>query len=244
MRIHQFSGVRPFSVVVIAVAALIATACSDGGSGDGTAGVGGEPTGASASPSAETPSEPVPIPEGQSSMAPGTYLARTEPAIELTTTTPWFGAANTPGFVVFGQLNEIPFAEIYLRNFSEVFGPTDERRVEPAPDDLVSWFLDHPSVETVGQPTDVEVGDVPGRQVDVRVADHVTCPDTFDVPCVYLFPLEVSPPWFGLFEGQRVRVIDVDTETPLMIMYADADADFDERVVVAEAVIDSIQFVR
>src|SRR5262245_3372348 len=113
-------GMRHWSGRIVAmctVAALVVVACTGS---EGPAG-GDQPVEASATGPAEDANDAVPIPEGQSLMDPGRYLARTSPEAVITTTTPWYGAANVSGFADLGQLDEFPYAEIYLMNVEEVF---------------------------------------------------------------------------------------------------------------------------
>ena len=192
----------------------------------------------------------VPIPEGQSLMDPGSYLARVEPSAEITTTTPWYGASNLPGFVVFGQLDEFPYAELFVMNLEEVIAdpsnPGDPRETMPAPDDLFAWFVEETGIETVGEPTAVEIDGYEGQQADLRLGSDTPCAPKEERPfhqaCLLVFPIgpDVFP--FAPAMAYRLTVLpDVEGET-VTIIYSDLAENFDERVQVADEVVRSIDF--
>src|SRR5262245_4763539 len=194
--------------------------------------------------------EAIPIPEGQSLMDPGRYLARTFPEALITTTTPWYGAANVPGFTDFGQLDEFPYAEIMLLNIDDVFvdprHPGDPFETMPPPSDLFSWFLET-GVEIVGEPVTVEIDGYEGQQADLRVGSETRCAPKDEQPfrfaCLSIFP--IGPDVFPFGPGMAYRVIvlpDVEGETVTMI-YSDVAGRFDERVRVADEVVRSIDFL-
>ena len=193
----------------------------------------------------------VPIPEGQSLMDPGTYLARIEPSAEITTTTPWYGAANVPGFVDFGQLDEFPYAELSLMNLQEVVAdpgnPGDPLETMPAPDDLFSWFLERTGAETVGEPISVEIDGYQGQQADLRVGADTPCAPRDERPfpqaCLPIFLIGPDVIPFGPAMAYRLTVLpDVEGAT-VTILYADDKDHFAERVQVAQEVVRSIDFV-
>ena len=184
-------------------------------------------------------------------MAPGNYLARIGPEAVITTTTNWYGAANVPGFVAFGQLDEFPYAELYFMNLQEVVAdpsnPGDPLETMPAPDDLFAWFLEDTGAEAVGEPIPVEIDGYPGQQVDLRVDPGTPCAPRDERPfpqaCLPVFP--IGPDAFPFGPGMAYRLIvlpEVDGET-VTILYSDDKDHFAERVQVAQAVVDSIDFV-
>jgi TRAP-type C4-dicarboxylate transport system substrate-binding protein len=191
----------------------------------------------------------VPIPEGQSLMDPGRYLARTFPEAVVTTTTPWYGSANVPGFANLGHLDEFPHAEIYLMNLLEVFAdprhPGDPHETMPVPDDLFAWFVGT-GVETVGEPTSVVIDGYEGQQADLRLAADTRCTPRNEQPfpgaCLSIFP--IGPDVFPFARGMAYRLIVLDVEgEPLTILYSDVAERFEERVEVADEVIGSIDFL-
>ena len=192
-------------LVVIAVSALAVAGAACAG-GDGGSDQGGTPSGSRSSASETI----TPIPEGQSLMDPGSYLAQTEPAITLTTTTPWYGAANTPGFVDFGQLDHFPYAELLLLNLDEVVrdpsDPGDPLRLRPAPEDLLGWLVDQAGMEIVGEVDPVEIGGFPGQQADIRVRSDADCAPKDTRP----FPASVPPVLLDLGGASGFRVREVD----------------------------------
>jgi len=234
----------PIAVAVTALT-IVAAACTGG---DGVLDPGGTP---SRSPSS-TSETFTPIPEGQSLMDPGSYLAQTQPNIILTTTTPWYGAANIPGFVVFGQLDHFPYSELYLLNIEEVVrnpgDPGDPWKLRPAPDDLLGWLVDHAGMEVVGQVVPVEVGGFRGQQADLRVrSDAVCAPENtrpFPEACLLFFTIPGEPPVYAFAKGVAYRITvlpDVAGET-VTLLYTDYAQGFGERAKVADEVVRSIEF--
>jgi TRAP-type C4-dicarboxylate transport system substrate-binding protein len=234
------------AVVMSVVVAMLSVACS--GSDEPPRGQTAEPS-AEASPQAG--SDAVPIPEGQSLMDPGSYLARVEPAAVITTTTPWYGAANVPGFVDFGQLDEFPYAELYFMNLQEVVADPSNPGVPldtiPAPDDLFAWFVESTGAETVGEPVSVEIDGYAGQQADLRVGADTPCAPKDERPfpqaCLPIFP--IGPDAFPFAPGMAYRLTvlpDVEGQT-VTILYADDKDHFAERVQVAQEVVNSIDFV-
>jgi hypothetical protein len=235
-------------VLVVAVSALAVAgaACTEGGGSE--ADPGGTPSGSRS----EDPETVTPIPEGQSLMDPGSYLAQTEPAITLTTTTPWYGAANVPRFVVFGQLDHFPYAELYLLNLEQVVrnpgDPGDPWKLRQPPDDLLGWLVDHVGMEVVGEVAPVEIGGFPGRQADLRVpSDAVCAPEhtrPFPEACLLFFTLPGEPEVFPFAKGMAYRITvlpDVAGET-VTLLYTDYAQRFDDRIEPADEVVRSIEF--
>lgn len=212
----------------------------------------------STSPAGETPSleasptASAPIPEGQSLMDPGSYLAHVEPNAVITTTTPWYGAANAPGFVDFGQLDHFPYAELMLLNLDEVIerpaDPGDPLKTVPAPDDLFTWFL-RSGAEVVGEPITFEIDGYEARQADLRIGPETECAPKSTRPwpeaCLLIFTIEGDAPVFALSgPGMMYRLVvlsDVDGRT-VTIIYSDYAKNFPDRVQVADEVIRSITF--
>jgi TRAP-type C4-dicarboxylate transport system substrate-binding protein len=233
------------AVVMSVLVSLLSVACS--GSEEPPEGQTPEPS-VTASPDAG--SAVVPIPEGQSLMDPGRYLARVEPAAVITTTTPWYGASNVPGFVNFGQLDEFPYAELNLMNLQQVVAdpnsPGDPIETMPAPDDLFSWFLEETGAETIGEPVSIEIDGYQGRQADLRVAPDTPCAPRDERPfpeaCLPIFPVGPDVVPFGPAMAYRLIVLpDVEGQT-VTILFSDLVENFEERVQVAEEVVRSIDF--
>ena len=176
------------------------------------------PTEQPSSPATSPSSAPAPVPEGQSLMDPGSYRVHVEPNAVITTTTPWYGAANAPGFVVFGQLDHFPFAELFLLNIDEVIerpaDPGDPWKTVPAPADLFTWFVEHSGADVVGEPITFEVDGYEARQVDLRVAPDTECaPEStrpFPEACLLIFAIDGRPSGVPL----RRPLDDVPTRRP------------------------------
>ena len=230
-----------------AVAMTLSAACTGGDSPPDPGPIdGSSPAGVT-----EAGSTAVPIPEGQSLMDPGSYLARVEPAAQITTASPWYGATNVPGFVVFGQLDEFPYAELFVMNLEEVIAdpsnPGDPWETMAAPDDVFAWFVEETGIETVGVPTAIEIDGYEGQQADLRLGSDATCAPKDERPfhqaCLLVFPIgpEVFP--FAPAMAYRLTVLpDVEGET-VTIIYSDLAENFDDRVEVAEQVVSSIDFL-
>ena len=240
---------RTFRRVLVVVAAFVlavaGAACTEG---DGVADQGGTPS-SSRSGTSETVT---PIPEGQSLMDPGSYLAQTDPAITLTTTTPWYGAANIPGFVVLGQLDRFPYAELFLLNIEEVVrdpgDPGDPWKLRQPPEDLLGWLVDHSGMEVVGEVVPVEIGGFAGQQADLRVPSDAECAPEHTRPfpeaCLLFFAISGEPPVFPFAKGMAYRITvlpDVAGET-VTLVYTDYPDRFDGRGEVADEVVRSIEF--
>lgn len=234
-------------VVAIVVSAFAGVGVACTGS-DGVADPGGAPSG-SPSVASETVT---PIPEGQSLMDPGTYVAQTEPNIILTTTTPWYGAANIPGFVVFGQLDHFPYSELFLVNIDEVVrnpgDPGDPLKLRPAPDDLLGWLVSGAGMEVVGEVAPVEIGGFQGQQADFRVRSDAGCAPKntrpFPEACLLFFTTPPEPPVYAFAKGvvYRITVLpDVAGET-VTLLYTDYAERLGERAEVADGVVRSIEF--
>ena len=237
--------VRGRVVVAVSALALVVAACSGD---DGVSDPGGTPSG-SPSVASETVT---PIPEGQSLMDPGSYLAQTEPNIILTTTTPWYGAANVPGFVVLGQLDHFPYAELYLLNLEQVVrnpgDPGDPWMLRQPPDDLLGWLVNHAGMEVVGEVAPVEIGGFPGQQANLRVPSDARCAPEHTRPfpeaCLLFFTLPGEPLVFPFAKGMAYRITvlpDVAGET-VTLLYTDYAQRFDDRIEPADEVVRSIEF--
>jgi hypothetical protein len=186
-------------------------------------------------------------------MDPGSYLAQTQPAITIRTTTPWYGAANSPGFVDFGQLDHFPYAELYLLNLDEVVrdpsDPGDPLRLRAAPDDLLGWLVDQAGMEIVGEAAPVEIDGFTGQQADIRVPSDAACApkDTRPYPeaCLLFFSTDGEPPGFAFTEwmAYRITVLPDVGGRAVTLLYTDSPGPhFDDRAEVADGVVRSIQF--
>ncbi len=117
----------------------------------------------------------------------------------------------------------------------------------PAPDDLFAWFLEDTGARPSASRSPVEIDGYPGQQVDLRVDPGTPCAPRdqrpFPQACLPVFP--IGPDAFPFGSGMAYRLIvlpEVDGET-VTILYSDDKDHFAERVQVAQAVVDSIDFV-
>jgi hypothetical protein len=185
-------------------------------------------------------------------MDPGMYAAQTEPGITVTTTSSWYGASNSPGFVVFGQLDRPPYAELYLLNLEKVVrdpgDPGDPWELRAAPEDLLDWLVRDAGMEVVGEIAPIEVDGYPGRRADLRVQPDAGCAPEGDRPfrqaCLLFFPIAGEPPIFALAKGVTYRITelpDVEGES-VTVIYLDWGRGYDERAAVADEVVRSLEF--
>lgn len=241
---------RTFARVLIVAASALAVAGAACSGGNAVTAPSGTPSGSEAPSSTSEPFTP--IPEGQSLMDPGSYMAQTQPNITLTTTTPWYGAANVPGFVVMGQLDHFPYSELFLANIEEVVrnpgDPGDPLKLRPTPDDLLAWLVDPAGMEVVGEVVPVEIDGFSGQQADLRVRSDAGCAPEHTRPfpeaCLLFFTTPPEPPVFAFSKGvvYRITVLPDVTGETLTLLYTDYAQRFDERVEVADEVVRSIEF--
>lgn len=130
-------------------------------------------------------------------------------------------------------------------NVHDVYKPSRSRTVEtePAPDDLVGWFEQHPYLQP-DEPETVMVAGVEGKQFDAVLKD---LPDGFagtcGSECLDLFALSDEDSW-SLEEGHKNRftVLEDVKGEQVSIVFASPAARFDELVPEAEKVLESVKW--
>jgi hypothetical protein len=130
-------------------------------------------------------------------------------------------------------------------NVKEVFYASNTRETDrmPAPKDMVSWFQQHPYLETE-EPEPVSIGGAKGVYFDVVVTDlpegyHSIC----GRPSVNLIGLSGGDVWCVL-EEEKDRVIvleDVEGET-VTILFGGPAVDFEEFLPKAQKVLDTVEW--
>jgi hypothetical protein len=187
--------------------------------------------------------KPQPLPEDQQELRPSVYGSEEfEPSLSFRVGVGWSTSppeASDALFIVHGETTGIGFV-----NAQEVLEPTSTgtpNAVE-APEDMVSWFQQHPYLQT-DKPKPATVGGVKGVQFEVVVE---VPDDYFSVcgsDCVGLFRLSTGFPVF-LSEGDKLRLIvleEVKGET-VTIAFSSAEDEFDEFAPEAQKVIDTVEW--
>ena len=130
-------------------------------------------------------------------------------------------------------------------NVHDVYKPSRSGTVEtqPAPDDLVGWFEQHPYLQT-DEPEAVMVGGVEGKQFDVVLKD---LPDGFTgtcgSECLDLFALSDGDSW-SVEEGHKNRfnVLEYVKGEQVSIVFGSPAAKFDESWPEADRVLKTVEW--
>ena len=108
---------------------------------------------------------------------------------------------------------------------SEVSDPRNPNKPVPAPEDWVSWFQEHPYLET-SEPMPESVGGVEGRQFDTKVSSLPE--DYYSQDClgygIALWPLLEGHHWCA-DEGvtSRTIVLKVEGDTVIIEVYSESE---------------------
>ena len=131
------------------------------------------------------------------------------------------------------------------RSVQKIYKPNKELTLEtaPSPDDLASWFQQHPYLQT-DEPEPATVGGVNGEQFDVVLGD---LPEQYSglcgTDCVYLFELSNGDHW-AVEEGHKYRFTvleNVEGQT-VAIDFGSPAAEFDEFLPDAEKVLKTVEW--
>jgi hypothetical protein len=190
-----------------------------------------------------------PLSEEYGSLSPGAYVADGfHPALSFEVGKGWEVA----------ELQQKPYLEI-LREYKggdyfvaisfnnpppRVSDPSNPNKLVPAPKDWVSWFQEHPHLET-SEPRPTSVGGVRGRRFDTKVPPLPE--DYYSEDClgmgVPLWPLLHGHHWCTEEEGfDRTIVLDgVEDETVIIDVWSNTEAS--ERVLSeAKEVLDTVEW--
>jgi hypothetical protein len=204
--------------------------------------VGGRPnatpsaTSSSSAPSA-LPSVGAPLPAGEGSVDPGTYIPAFDPGLTFTidrevqhNCAPGFRCrgtinANLPGWldIEFG----LPRIEMHIVRVDKVNDPAKPGAVIDPPADLAAWLASRPGV-TVNTQRAVQVGGLAATQLDIRTGDQD----------LVFGPIPgVAEPTLGLFANGTVRlfVVPVDGRQVLIMLVPE-----DGSVTELQPLVDSI----
>jgi hypothetical protein len=189
-------------------------------------------------------SKPQPLPEEEQQLRTGVYRSEEfKPSFSFRVGEGWSTSppeAIDTLFITRGETKAVVFV-----NAQEVYKPTKTGtpNVVEAPKDMVSWFQEHPYLQT-DKPEPVTVGGVKGEQFDVVVEDM---PEDYSAvggaDCVDLFRLSTGIP-ICQPEEEKVRVTvleDVKGET-VTIGFASPATEFDKFAPEAQKVIDTVEW--
>ena len=208
------------SLLVLPILAALATACG-----------------------APEESKPRPLPEDPQTLSPGTYRSEEfEPSLTFTVGQGWSNLiweTSDHLALAWRDTRELHFVAAW-----EVYEPakTGVPDVVEAPEDLVSWFREHPYLRTT-EPKPVTVGGVEGSRFDVVVGE---VPERYygacGSDCVDIFRVENST--LGHWKGGKARAIvleGVEGET-VTIGVVSPVGEFDEFAPEAQKVIDTVEW--
>jgi hypothetical protein len=211
------------------VAALVASACGNGGE-------------------EQQQAETRTLPEEEQALLPGEYRSEVfEPSLSFRVGEGW---SNVPP-VVYDTLLLTRGHDVGGLGFANLQGATfygatrtGMPRPQDVPEDVVAWFRRHPYVR-ISEPEPTTVGGVKGVRIDVVVEglpdDHNGMCGT---NCVDVCRVSSGGPPIALVEGHKGRMIileDVRGETVLTGFFSPA-GEFDEHAVEAQRVIDTVQW--
>lgn len=243
------SALRATSLALITTAGLALGACSSDDDGAAKTGGGSATAAAKVTPLTET---------ADTTLAPGRYET-TAFVPKLTLDIP--GAADStwrtlgPGqsanhFGLTALAGEpIRQTSLGVHVMDAVADPrrgarTKADAVEP-PDDFIAWLSRHPHLRS-GDPVDVEVGGVSGRQIDVTpISRPERMPDECSeggIDCVPLFFDQEEPIVYPLRSKVRFIGLDVGDQQVVVEEFSDPDDQFDRVMTLLDPVLQSISF--
>ena len=192
----------------------------------------------------EEESKGSPLPEEQQALRPGEYSSEEfEPSLSFEVGEGW--TVSPPEVSDHLGLTREGTAGLIFANIQEVYEPTQAGtpNVVDAPEDMVSWFRQHPQLRTE-EPEPVTVGGVEGVGFDVVVGDlpedhHNVC----GPGCVDVFRTSGGSA-LGLRKGEVNHVIileDVNGETVTM-GFGSLASEFEEFAPEAKKVLESVEW--
>jgi hypothetical protein len=214
--------------VLVALIALVLSACAGGGGG------GEEQAKAKEGAKART------LPPVEKDLRPGEYRSeKFEPPLSFRVGKGWESSEEElPDFMQLASQERTAY--LRFANIKEVYKPGTQDAVE-APEDLVGWFQDHPYLKVEGLEP-ITVGGIEGQQFDF-VADvpegrYSMC----GADCVDAFENSDGSSLI-LDEGDQyhARILDVKGET-VYIESAAPPANWDKVAPVAQKVVESVKW--
>ncbi|MGI9122840.1 MAG: hypothetical protein ACR2FR_08185 [Rubrobacter sp.] len=213
--------------VLVALIALVLSACGSGGSAQ-----------------EEAKARPLPLHPTEKALSPGEYHSvKFKPPLSFKVGKGWSNtAAQLSDKFELGQQGETGF--LTFANVKEVHKPASTYEVVDAPKDLVGWLQQHPYLKT-SKPQPVTLGGVKGEQLDVLVKDLPQDYNPLCGPdCVDIAPLSNGQTAAIFREGNERKVFvleDVKGDT-VMIWYAGPPDTFDKFASKARKVVDSVRW--
>jgi len=97
-------------------------------------------------------------------------------------------------------------------------------KIVPRPKDMVAWLRDHPYLDPVNKPVDVDVGGVAGKQFDVEIPaipENYPSDECGDSPCLPLFVDDPGGTVVAVFAAgydYRIIVLNVEGQTVVIVI--------------------------
>ncbi len=191
----------------------------------------------------------MPLSEESGSLSPGRYVTdEFEPALSFEVGKGWElsdGIQQKPFFQISQEYQGGDyFGTISFNNPPpKVSDPRNPNKLVPAPEDWVSWFQEHPSLET-SEPMPASVGGVEGRQFDTKVSSLPE--DYYSEDClgygVPLWPLLEGHHWCA-DEGDTSQTImlKVEDETVIVDVYSESEM-FEKILPEAQKVLKTVKW--
>ena len=193
----------------------------------------------------EEQSKPRPLPEEEKALRPGEYRSEEfKPSFSFRVGKGWTNAPPETSDLLHIQWEQK--GGIGFLKFQQVYEPTrtGTPNVVKAPKDMLSWFQQHPYLQT-STPEPATVGGVEGKRFDLSLGDvpedyHAVCGSN----CVDIGNVGSGSDLLAIHEGEKVRVIvleDMEGGT-LTIGSNSSITDFDEFIPEAQKVIYSVKW--
>jgi hypothetical protein len=233
---HRRLGVLFAMGVLVALIALVLSACAGGGGGGGGS--------AQEEAKAKEADQARPLPQDPGPLRPGEYHSVDfKPSLSFHVGKGWLNTEpQLPDFIEVGQPGEGGW--ILFATVKEVYKPGTLKVVE-APKDLVGWFQDHPYLKT-SKPEPVTVGGVKGKQFEAVVEDLPK--DVYGecgAECVDISSQSSGEQSTYFLEANRERRVivleDVKGET-VEIAFSSPPEKFDEFAPEAQKVLESVKW--
>ncbi len=190
-----------------------------------------------------------PMPEGPKALRPGEYRSQEfKPSLSFRVGEGW-EVSELQQKLYFDILHEYQGGKYFLAiSFNnpppKVSDPEHPDKLVPAPKDWVSWFEEHPYLET-SSPQRTSVGGVEGRRLDTRVSSLPE--DYYSEDClgagVPLWPLLGGHHWCA-DEGFTTRTIvleSIEGETVIIDAWSSSGT-FEKALPDAQKVLDTIEW--
>jgi hypothetical protein len=191
-----------------------------------------------------------PLSEQFGSLSPGRYVTEEfQPSLSFEVGKGWevSGLRQKPFFEIVREYQggDSSVALAFNNPPSKVSDPRNPNKLVPAPEDWVSWFQEHPYLDT-SEPVPASVGGVEGRRFDTKVKVSSLPEDYYSVDCsgygVPLWPLLEGHHWCA-DEGytSRTIVLRVEGETVIVDVYSESEM-FEKVLPEAQKVLKTVEW--